>query len=289
MVASLAALLLAVAPPWRVEVSPVVACPDRVMVERALERRGPPARPGWRVQLDGAGEGTLRLILRQPAGEAALERELHRQGTGCESAADAVAVVVERYFRELDWSAPPAPATVVAAPPSPPRRENLARALLLLGPMVRDGSLAAALELRLRVAGPLHVGLGGALPAATTSEALPGGEARLSRWPFLLRALGETRGNRWALSGGLDGVIGFERGTTRGIAQPSSRTRWTVAAGAVAGVAWLPAPRLRVAAEVGLDRLLAGNDFQVEGYGRVLAPPPWQGMAALRLGWALWP
>src|SRR6185436_9483200 len=291
----LAAALLAA--PIELEVSAGLDCPGAVALDRALARRVSPRPVGWGLLVDRmeGATGALRVRLRQPGGGVVFERILDLESASCDTAADAVALVVERYFRELDWSAPPArapaAAPVVAVHPAPAAEEARPRLLVLAGPVLwTRGPVGAAVELRVRVAGPLHLGAGLLLPAATTTQALPGGgRATLRALPFLLRALAERRRGRWCGLVSLDVMLSAERGEASGIARESSARRTMLAAGGSLGVAWLPARRLRLAAEVGLARLFAGNDFRVEKYGQVLAPPAWQGLAALRLGWAIWP
>ena len=310
--ALLAALLLL--SPLQTEVAPGVDCPGLEAIERSLgERRIDPGGSGWRLTLEvgqdeaadepsgGPSALVLRLRLHQPAGELVLERLMTVERDRCETAAEAIALVVERYFRELSWTSG-APAVRAPTPPpaAPSLRETVsrevprpARVIALLGPAWwtrRPSPLAAAAELRVRVAGPVHVGLGFLFPGATAAEELPGGGgATLRSWPFLLRALAEKRRGLLAAAAGLDALVSVEGGRSSGIPQPAARRRVMLAAGASLGLAWLPTPRLRVAVEVGAARALVGNDFVVGGYGRVLAPPAWQGLAALRLGWAIWP
>jgi hypothetical protein len=291
-----------------VEVAPGLDCPTAAAVERSLERRVAGAAPGWRVVLDEAGEapgGAVRLRLQQPGGAAVLERVLKMESPRCETGAEAVAVVVERYFRQLIWSPPPSAlperegaAAVVATAPAasgtaPGDRGPAPRVVVLIGPMlstVGPDPVGGAAELRVRLAGPFHAGLGLLFPRVTAVEALPaGGSASLRAWPFMLRALAERTRGSWAVLAGLDAVLSVEHGSSTQIARPSEASRLMLAAGGSLGLAWLPTRRLRIAAEAGVARLLLGNDFDVEGHGRVLGPPTWQGRMALRLGWTVWP
>jgi hypothetical protein len=163
----------------------------------------------------------------------------------------------------------------------------------LLGPALwtRAGQpLAASAEVRVRAAGPVHVGLGVLIPGASTTQPLPaGGRARLDALPVLLRAMLERQRGPVAASAGLDAALSFETGRSLDIAQPASGHRVMLAAGASLGLAWLPTPRLRLALEATGLRLVAGSDFQVGGFGRVLDPPRWQGLVGLRAGWVFWP
>jgi hypothetical protein len=293
MVAILFAAVVVAAAPFELEVSRGLECPGASAIERALARRVSPAGPGWRVVVDrveGAGS-SLRLRLRQPDGAAVLERVIDLESASCETAADAMALIVERYFRELGWSAPqpraPAPAAELVAVRPPPAEPARPRVLVFAGPMSwTRGSrpIGVGGELRVRVAGPLHLGAGFLLPGTSTTQTLPGGgQATLSAVPFVLRALAERRWGTWTGLVSLDALLSAERGESSQIARPSSARRFMLAAGGSVGAAWVPAGRLRLAAEVGVARLIGGTDFAVDGYGPVLAPPAWQGLAALRL------
>src|SRR4051812_34198639 len=108
--------------------TPAALCPDVAEVRRAVRDR---------LNIEGEGEwlasyelghrpqnesgDIVRLELRDPAGRLPLRRELPRSGASCVALAQAVAMVLEGYFRHpgepIDEAAAPAvPVPVAAAP-----------------------------------------------------------------------------------------------------------------------------------------------------------------------------
>jgi hypothetical protein len=76
----------------------------------ALDGRVPDQANGWsvryRVEARGAGtaENRVWLELRDGQGDLRLRRELAIADDGCEAAADAIALIVGRFFREVSWT-----------------------------------------------------------------------------------------------------------------------------------------------------------------------------------------
>ena len=113
-------------PPVGVIAGPAVACPSRDAVQTALSRlRGRPAvesAPAHRLFIERMGD-QLHVELRDGADHILLVRELQVSASDCEHAAQAIALIVERHFRALDWS-PSVPSSSAspgaAAPRSPP-------------------------------------------------------------------------------------------------------------------------------------------------------------------------
>jgi hypothetical protein len=147
---SLAPLSAAAADPPLVVEAATAGCPGRAEVVAALEARlpgvtrsrpGPAAFSRYRLELTrpaAAAEVTLRL--REARGEVALERVLAvdtraregqgkdvrgRGGTaeGCQAVAEAAALVVLRYLREIGYRPPPAPPPQDEPPPAEPAPE----------------------------------------------------------------------------------------------------------------------------------------------------------------------
>jgi hypothetical protein len=294
----LLALLLAVNVP-RVEVARGLGCPTAAEVERALAASAAvPPGAGWRIVVEPV-DPEIRLRLIGPDGAGVLERTLALARSRCDTGAMAIALVVERYFRALGpsrrrASAPPPAAVTVDGPGEAPWRQARPRLVLLVGPVAwtrRSAAITAAAELRVRIAGPLHGAAGALVPGVSARQDLPaGGVARTTGWPFIVRLLVEERRSSWLGLLALDALTIAERGVATGIAHPSAGRRLMTAAGLSLGVAWspTPSPTWRLALEAGVVRSLVGSDFAVAGVGRVLGPPAWQGLFALRLGWVLW-
>jgi hypothetical protein len=114
-----------------VSVAPEQACPASRQVTEALSARlpgvvlpyGQAARPGM-VRLGVAVDATaIRIDLADPDGAPLLHRALPARGPGdCAALADTIALIIERYWREVGYDAPPlqAPAAPTPTPPTPP-------------------------------------------------------------------------------------------------------------------------------------------------------------------------
>jgi hypothetical protein len=98
----------------------------------------------------------LAVELRAPSGAALVERRIGRAAFSCEADADAVALIVERYLRDLGWepglASVPETATATAAPPlvSPPPIATATAAPAATSPLELHLALTAAGLLELR-------------------------------------------------------------------------------------------------------------------------------------------
>ena len=114
-------------------------CPSAAVLGRALEARLPgitadapraPERERLRLQLDDAGAAGVRFALVDLTGQTVLERSLAAPGVGardragaCGVLAETIALVIERYLRQLGYRAPdpalprPEPPTIAAGAP----------------------------------------------------------------------------------------------------------------------------------------------------------------------------
>jgi hypothetical protein len=119
---SLAATLLAtVFPSVSVTVAPELSCPTAGAVTSAIAgvRGGDPTAAGAAYQLRlGRSGDAVRADLTSAAGTAIWSRSFATgpSASSCASVADAVALIVERHFREVAWK-PDAPDTAGDAPP----------------------------------------------------------------------------------------------------------------------------------------------------------------------------
>lgn len=208
-------------PEIAVGIAPGLDCPDAATVVRALGRvRGAPgvgAGAEYLLRLDRVGDD-LRVNLHR-GGELVLSRALGApaQPPGCESAADAAAIIIERYFRDLAWAPDVAVASPRAPPPAardgggvaagggavaaaaaatahadrggdrPPGGEQATRLsppprlVLGAGPVLwsrPDFPVALGVDARARLWGPLTAGIGVFLPPFRQDEALPIGGGR---------------------------------------------------------------------------------------------------------------
>lgn len=209
-----------------VSVTPDQSCPAARPVTEALAARlpgfvlphGQAARPGMlrlAVTTDASG---IRIDLADPDGAPLLHRVLAvaRAPGECAALADTIALIIERYWREVGYDAPPLPPPTPPAPPPPPPPPPPAApsappvvvesghttppvttatgaatrwsfALSAAGRAgdggARDASASAALAAEARVGVRLSAGV-----ASGTTAAIGDGEADFRRFPLRLGA-----------------------------------------------------------------------------------------------------
>ena len=229
-------------------------CPSAAVLGRALDARlpgitasdpGGPGRDPLRLHLDDGGAAGVRFALVDLTGQTVLERSFADPGggsndraAGCAVLAETIALVIERYLRQLGYRAPAAalrpdpPALAVRAPPTettttpvPARGDHL---LLAAGASLapgRSGPTRLEPELAVdRVWPPLVLSLRAAL-SLPIEVAVPATEHGVFRYTALpLRAgIGVPaflpRGRGWVAITALFGADLF-RAETRAIAVP---------------------------------------------------------------------
>jgi hypothetical protein len=158
-------------------------CPTRAQVVAALEASlpGVTSSPGSRLELTPMATGlSLRLV--DPTGSAVLERTLALKATrpeACQALAEATALVVARYFRDLAVHHPSAAVErVIEVPPapSPPQKRNQNRKQKRTGTgtvMIRAPEPPARSSAFLGVSASARVGAG-------TGSSSPRGDLLLS-------------------------------------------------------------------------------------------------------------
>jgi hypothetical protein len=331
------------APVEVVPATPDVACPDQVAVEKALLAQignGAPAR-GWRLTYrstdhTAAGirvrRGALRLDLADDRGKSRLQRQLRVEGGDCRARAEAIALIVYRFFTELGGTgsesfalspppvralpsspppasppppipptraSPPPPATpppvttsARASPPSPPAPPARLRLSLEAGGGLwtrRPGTATSVFGLRLarrNIEAAFSV-LAPRAPAA--QRPADGGEVEVSALGMAISLGLVWEGARLRLHGGPMSIVSRESARSRGIAIPAENAGTTAALGLAAGASWDLRGGFRLGFEAGLGHAVLGNRFVVGGWGRVLPPPPWQGVVLARLGYTFSP
>ena len=313
---ALAAATAEPGPAIRVVAPASQVCPDAGAIQRALgplaSPAGGPASPAWTLSTE-PGAATLRLALREPGGRLALAREIATGDLDCGAVTDLVALVLERFFRDVAWTsdatspaaarslppAPPATAAVVSPAPVPvPAGAAVARPprlVLSLGPAWwsrASAPVSVVVEARARVAGPASVALGLLLPGlhATQPVGGDGGQATLDTWPAAwLRIAAEAGRARLFYGASVDGFFTYERAATTGIAMTRDNDRVLVAAGLGLGGGWTLAPRWRISLDASVHRAVLGSSFVVDGRGTVLDPSAFQGLVTLRVGYVIAP
>lgn len=303
-------------PPLEVLAPSGLNCPGSGAVRETLGIN-PFPREGsvWFLLLRGVKDG-VRIDLRDPDGTVVLSRTLGAYPPRCEIAAQAIGIVVRRYFRDLaspamagtsdtapvptstanspDTSMPriirrqdhAAPSSAASLPSRPPRM------VVGIGPAfwTRPRVPSVALDVRARLVGLIGVGVGTLLPSFALKGDLPQGmgQAGVIGLPVLAQV---TTGRIWGRYGGSVGfqsLVTFERGEAQGIARPARAWRTVMAAGLNLGAEVSLGARLRIGADVALLRSVFGRSYQVDGVvAPVLEPPPWQAIFAIRLEWTL--
>jgi hypothetical protein len=258
-------------------------CPSRAALAAALEGRVPPGATAWsvryRVEARAApdGQNHVWLELRDDRGELRLRRELSIPDDGCEAAADALAVIVSRHFREVSWTgAVPLPDMERAPEPPPPPPPPAER------PWEAQAGAAArreldivpglAIDARRRLGAAWVVAAGLVLQAPVSQQVGPSLEARLWSLPVHLSFRRALQRGRLGLELGPRATGAAERGSTVG-GTGGAQGRLVVALGGVGAARWSLAPAWAVALEVAAEATVLGRDFFVDGVsGSVLTP-----------------
>jgi hypothetical protein len=171
------------------------------------------------VTVDATG---VRIDLADPDGTPLLHRVIAaaHAPAECAALADTIALIIERYWREVDAPAvqtpappPPAPPPAAAPPPAPPPSVTPAISVEKTAPPVRAGAATAAVPLRLAAAAAvaaragdsgaslmvafaaearfgvrLSAGISTGTTEALTVGGQPAGEAAFRRYPLRLGA-----------------------------------------------------------------------------------------------------
>jgi hypothetical protein len=296
----LAAPLLALAPSRAAALSviaqpPGATCPARGDVEAAIEERVPAEARGWfaryRVIPRGGtpAEYDLRLELLDERGGLRLTRELAVADDGCAAAAEGLALILERFFAQVAWTAS-VPLPELDRPPEPPPIALRTWELQGAGGARYGVGLAPALALDLRGRFREHwVAVAGLLAQpGSGSQSVYGGSVQL----ISLAVRGSVRragrfGDRLRLEVGPElGLVG-EHAWTSGLPENGSGSRLVTVAGLVAGVRWGLDSAWTVALEGSGEIAVFGPAFTVGGVGEVLAPRRVQAAALLALAHAL--
>ncbi len=299
-------------------------CPGPGLVDAALETRLGPGAAGtgagsdsWVLRYEaptanaGATGGSLRLTLQDPSGRSRLDRDLSTAGEPCEQRADAIALIVERFFRGIGWTAgaalPGASASAAVAPPTPvspsppapipapahdgaaplPPRLAVGGGAVLLGG--RAPLVGVGLDVSARIGGSLAASVGVVLPPGEATAAVGAGSATVRSLPIRASGRWVWRVQSFRLAAGPEGLLAWESGRTRDIAQPGSESRRVLSVGVVGAADLLVSPRWQVGIEAASHYTVLAHRFTVGGAGEVLRPPRLQGLILARVGVVLFP
>jgi hypothetical protein len=313
--------------------SPDALCPELAQTREAVAARLGTlrvARPGWRARYtighapDSTDGDFVRLEVFDPDGIARLQRDLPMTGRSCVDMAQALALILDRYFRTL--TAEPAaegetslpvlsPATTAAgatrpaqdipttptpgdaqrsaavAPETPPPRPRPSTARWLLGSAgvaiaSRPSSAGVSIAIATEPVPRLELGFGGVALLAKEEEQVD--EGMVSQQGFPLRA--------WVtyvlIHGGLDLQLGPEVLGAIDVGQSvdgqHKSPRFLFGVGPRASVRSWPNQRFGFGVTGSVDFRLTSGRFLV-GSREVLAPSPAQGLVALEITWLLIP
>jgi hypothetical protein len=281
--------------------TPAALCPDVAEVRRAVrERLNVEGEGEWLASYDlvhrpasEAGD-IVRLELRDPAGRLRLQRELPRAGASCVALAQAVAMVLETYFRHpgepIDAGAAPgatvAKTSAPRAPTEPPAPMPAGRGLTvgLLGAWAAGpSSPAVALDLSYGARQRWAVGIEGVLMTSEQARAIDpaSGQGTGFLRSTLLHAWGAIRlgaGGAVELLAGPELALGIDRMRTANVPEGRTNVRaaWGVGARSELRI-WL-APRVALSLLAAADyspRAWAGRfQFEIEGVTTEPFPPP---------------
>jgi hypothetical protein len=265
-----------------VAVPPDTRCPPRVELERAMSARVPDDLLGWiawyRVEasLEPPVENRVRYELRDPGGHVRLRRELAILDDGCAAAAEGLALIAERFFEEVSWTASVPLPEVQSAPPEPepppPRRWELQ----LGAGARREVELAPAVSFDLRaVVASVWVASAGLVLQPPTTENLDVARVRMLSLPLRLSVRRASAARRAALEIGPAVALTGERAQAPNAETPP-RYRVTAAAGAVVALRRLLGQGWSVGLEATAEVTLTAAAFQVQDRGEILKPAPFQ-------------
>jgi hypothetical protein len=262
-----------------VAVPPDTRCPDRAAVAGALAERLPDEVVGWKAwyevrAAEPAPSTTVRFELLDERGRVRVRRELSVGGDGCAAAAEGLAIIVERYFEGVAWTAAVPLPELERAPepevaPSGRRWEVQAG---LAGWRQVDMVPALALDVRVALARGWWAEGGLIVPYAAVSEPIGVSVLHLDSLPLRLSARWRARRRAFAVDVGPALTLAGERVT----ASPSLRNgpvyRLALTAGVVASAQWWFATSWALGVEAGAEVNVAVPAFTVAGIGQVLAP-----------------
>jgi hypothetical protein len=293
---------------------PREGCPNLELTQRAVNERlyGHDTEGGqWAARyvvtqssVPGQNE-VVRLELSDPEGRVRLRRELAIANEDCSDVAQAIALVLERYFADLaaeqtkesEPIAPPpvkptqTPTPLARPEPQAPRAAETRLRAGLAGAFLPPDS-AFALDLSLRFDHEWwSVGLRAAVPPKTRSERVQGGFAELSAWPLRLWFAADARWDGIELSIGPDFLVSLENGDTMGIADSGAGTRLVLGVGAQGNLLVSLAGPVDLALAAGAEATLplAMSQFLLrESEREILKPHPIEGFIAAGLAFSFY-
>jgi hypothetical protein len=264
---------------------------------------------------DRATGDFVRLELFDPTGALRLRRDIPLRDEACAAVAQAIAIVLARYFSELGWTSgtplpstgdaagepadddnteppPPPHAPMAAAPSSDParRREPPAPAPARFGLGIgaahhsAPSGVRGAAELFYWPAAWLELGAGALFPGLTRDpEAVNGGSVSATSYPVRAWLGWSRRDSNATFMMGPELLLVVERGSGAGLEQSGAGSRLLWGAGARAAAGLRVGSRWRLLAQAAIDVVVPEfqQQFHVARPGAtepllVLQPSTWQ-------------
>jgi len=268
--------------------SPDALCPDLVATREAIHSRlGTLAlegeQQGWLARYTvghapGSAGDFVRLELFDSSGVRRLMRDLPRADESCATLSQAIALVVERYFRELapapvgaavppsapEPSAAPAPAPVVAPMPAPAQRTPRLALGLAVGFAGAQPSAIAGVYAGYWLMPNAHLELSLFADLEARREPLGAAQVELRSYPAQLGLGFGPRFQAWEAFAGPELRLSLERVSGTGLQSFDPGPGAELAVGVGAGMGWWPARQLGLNLRTALDYRLTGTKFRVE-------------------------
>jgi hypothetical protein len=264
--------------------SPDALCPDLATTRAAIHNRLgtlslASEQQGWIARYTvghapGEQGDFVRLELIDPTGTRRLLRELPREGESCATLSQAIALVVERYFRELaPESASPAPdpapdSASTAGPKAPaalpdPLTPRLAFGLGLGFASAQPGAVAGV-QGGYWLSPQFHLELALLADLAAHTDQFKGAKLELRSYPAELSFGIGQRGQAWDYFVGPAVRWTLETPSSNDLNGVDSSPGAAFSAGAAGGLTWWPSSSVGLAARASVDYVLTGTTFRAK-------------------------
>ena len=272
--------------------SPDALCPDLTTTREAIRNRLGTLtvegdRQGWTARYTvghapGAQADFVRLRLLNPAGEERLSRDIPASGESCAMLAQAIALVVERYFRALiseEFAPPPPEPTNASAPPRTPDTAPAVspRSEPAVVHWAPEWSLGVGLGLATAQPGAivglqggawvgerLHLEIGLLADLGSHEERFSSADLRLRSFPALMSVGYGRRLPRWDYFSGPELRWTLEKPTGDGLAGLDTRPGAQFSAGLAGGLSFWPEAPIGFTLRASVDYVVSSTQFRIQ-------------------------
>ena len=283
-----------------IEPQPEASCPDAATLRQSLSARLGNRDGGnaWRILYGASGVGAQRLWLelRDGRDRVHLRRELPLSGAECGKVADAIALIAERFFEDLGWTAgSPLPEPMPLPPQPPPSAPSIAEERSVPTRVWVEGG--GGLSTRRNLGGTALAGarvehgrLGVALHllVPTTVERqfrAEGGEASLFGFGGAVSIVWRGEYGRLGWFVGPVATVFRESARSQDIAVPKTQSATSLTGGLTAGATVALGSHWRLGTDATVSHAVVQDRFVVGGWGPVLEPSPFQAAALVRVAY----